>query len=87
MGLTGLWECWSPVREMICHAGAHFCAVKKKRTVHRLTGPTTWPTNSSTVPDSYKAGSAGMCVSNYIKAIFTPYLVDVVDATLSIVLG
>lgn len=28
-----------------------------------------------------------MCVSNYIKAIFTPYLVDVVDATLSIVLG
>lgn len=64
-----------------------FLCSEKKRTVHRLTGPTTWPTNSSTVPDSYKAGSAGMCVSNYIKAIFTPYLVDVVDATLSIVLG
>lgn len=43
---------------MICHAGAHFYVVrekkgekKKKRTVHRLTGPTAWPANSSAVPD------------------------------------
>lgn len=58
--------CWALLNAAACFH------VQNDPGLHRLTGPTAWPTNSSTVPDGWKA--AGMCVSNYIKAIFTPNL-------------
>lgn len=84
-GLTGLWEYCSSVREMICHAGAHFDVVKKAGLCTDWLAPQLGPQTPPLCLMGKRHSAAGMCVSNYIKAIFTSILMGVLVVVSGIV--